>query len=435
MHLTIEFGPGFGRFRGKLLTLAFSAKLARGRMVLVHGSEVWVRTNVPARKIFADRRGCKLNRRGASSAIQSLLLLILLSALGTAAGLFQPSLWAAQNSSPSPADPPAKAATKGQPQNSRTIIRTRTTVVDVPVTVLDKRGMPVIDLNRNDFRVYEDGKRQAITYFNRETPPPLRIGMILDTSNSARPGLKFEQDAASEFVFNILQNMSSDNKIFLETFDSSSSVVQGFTSDPDKLNDKIRGLKAGGGKAVYDAIYSACKDEMMKAGPGERTRNVLVLISDGLDVQSKHTLDEAISMAHRAETSIYTIGNMPYGFNNPGDKYLEEMADATGGEAFFPLRQGVGSDLLTGYLSHGQIDSMETNKGLGAETGMYTAQRMIKLANSLDSIQRQLNNQYILGYRPSNSALDNTYRTIKVVVHRRDVTLHYKPGYFATPTN
>lgn len=351
-------------------------------------------------------------------------------AMLTVSALMLPRMLGAQNRAGK--DPAPGAGTRAQSSESRTKIRVRRTVVDVPVTVLNKRGLPVINLNKDDFSVYEDGKRQRITYFNRETPPPLRIGLILDTSNSARPALKFEVDAASDFAYNVLKGLNSENKIFLETFDSASSVVQDFTNDPDKINEKLRKLKAGGGKAVYDAIYNACKNKMLNAGGSEETRRVLILISDGLDVQSQHTLAEAISMAHRSETSIYTIANEAWGYSNPGDKYLREMADQTGGEAYFPLHHAAGTDLLTGYVSHGQIDSMQTNIGLGAQTGIFTAQRMIKLADSLDSIQSQLNNQYILGYTPTNSALDGTYRTIKVEVRMRDVELHYKPGYFAT---
>src|SRR5262249_25269938 len=117
-------------------------------------------------------------------------------------------------------------------------------VVNVPVTVLDKRGLPVIDLTRDDFRVYENDKLQSIRYFYRGTQPPLRIALILDTSNSARRKLTFEQDAASEFVFNMLQGRSSQNQMFLQTFDAASALVQDFTNDPEPLNEKIRTLKA-----------------------------------------------------------------------------------------------------------------------------------------------------------------------------------------------
>ena len=324
------------------------------------------------------------------------------------------------------------SATATKPGTDENRIKVHVEVVNVPVTVLDKRGNPVIDLTQNDFRIYEDGKRQSIRYFSSETMPPLRIGLLVDTSNSARFELKFEKNAAAEFAYTMLRGLNSRNKIFLETFDANSSVVQDFTNNPDDINEKLRKLKAGGGKAVYDAIYEACKHEIMKAGPREQTRRVLILISDGIDVQSKHSLEEAISMAHRAETAIYTIGNTPYGFSNPGAKYLNKVADDTGGAAFFPARKTPGTDFLTGYLSHGQFDSLEQNKGLNAETGTYTAQKMIALADSLEAIRRQLTNQYLIGYTPANSALDGTYRKIRVVAHRKGVIIRYKPGYFAT---
>lgn len=231
----------------------------------------------------------------------------------------------------------------------------RVEVVNVPVTVLDKRGLPVIDLTQNDFRVFEDGRPQAIRYFRREPQPPLRIGLIIDTSNSARRALSFQKDAATEFVFNMLRGRNNKNSIFLQTFDATSSLVQDFTNDPDLLNEKIQKLKTGGGKALYDAIYFACREKLMRAGPPEDTRRVLVVISDGLDVQSQHSLDEAVSMAHMAETAIYTISNALYGYDNPGDKTLGKLSEVTGGAAYFPLEKSPGTDMETGYLSHGQI--------------------------------------------------------------------------------
>jgi Ca-activated chloride channel family protein len=315
---------------------------------------------------------------------------------------------------------------------SQTIIRSRVNEVNVPVTVLSRRGVPVIDLQQKDFQVFEDGKRQTIKYFYRGERPPLRIGLVLDTSNSARPQFKFEQEAASEFVFNILQGRSSKNQVFLQTFDSTSSLIQDFTSDPDLLNEKIRKLTAGGGKALYDAIYTACRDKMIPLGPPSETRRVLVIISDGLDAQSEHTLDEAISMARHAETAIYTIGNAAWGFHNPGDKVLTQISELTGGADFFPRAETPGTDLDVGYLSHGQIGDTSQNKGLGAGTGAYSSQRLIAIADSLDSIQRQLTDQYNIGYQPTNSKMDGTYRKITVTIKRRGVDLRYKPGYFAT---
>ncbi|MBZ5514257.1 MAG: VWA domain-containing protein [Acidobacteriia bacterium] len=336
--------------------------------------------------------------------------------------LWTMSLGFAQGPTAAPATPPATAkesnpaaAKEEAPPSGASSVRVRVEVVNVPVTVLDKRGRPVIDLNKDDFNVYEDGVRQTIRYFSREMRPPLRIGLILDTSNSARPSLQFEKDASSEFVFNMLQGRSSPNQIFLQNYDATSSIIQDFTNEPELLNEKISALKAGGGKALFDAIFNACKEKMLKTGPPENTRRVLVLVSDGRDVQSEHTLEEAIAMARKAETLIYTIGNTAYGFSNPGDKILEQISEQTGGAAFFPREATPGTDLETGYFSHGQIGDTSQNKGLGAETGIFTAMRLMQLADSLEAIGHELDEQYSLGYTPSKARLFRRQRVTRSI--------------------
>jgi Mg-chelatase subunit ChlD len=377
----------------------------------------------PGRRLEPSRRGINF----CSLILLETAIILIVSSLASA---FQDP--ASSSASNVTAAPPAasKSATKPPAKPASTITR-RVQVVNVPVTVLNKRGFPVINLTENDFQIFENGKRQKITYFRQEPLPPLRIGLLLDTSNSMRPEMQFEKDAASDFVYRTLEQGGNNNRIFLMTFDSQVSLVQDFTSDPDPLQEKIRKLKAGGGKAVYDAIYDACKNKMLKAGAPEDTRRVLILISDGVDVQSVHTMAEAISMAHRAETVIYAIQDAAYGFYNPGDKYLSDLADDTGGTAFFPLRKGVGTDMLTGYLSHGNIGDTSQNKGMGADTGIYSAQKLIDLADSLDSLGRELDDQYSIGYTPTDTKMDGTYRAIKVVALRKGVTVKAKAGYFA----
>jgi VWFA-related protein len=289
----------------------------------------------------------------------------------------------------------------------------------------------VIDLTKEEFQVFEDGVQQAIRYFSREMRQPLRIGLVLDTSNSARPALQFEKDAAGEFVFNMLQGRSSQNQILLQTFDATSSIVQDFTNDPEILNEKLQGLKAGGGKALYDAIYFACKEKMLNSGPPENMRRVLVLVSDGRDAGSEHTLEEALSMARKAETVIYGIGNTAYGFSNPAERILQEISAKTGGAAYFPREETPGTDLATGYLSQGQIGDTSQNKGLGAGTGIYAATRLMQLADLLDAIGRELREQYSLGYTSTNNKADGTYRSVRVVARRKALTVRAKPGYFA----
>ena len=170
-----------------------------------------------------------------------------------------------------------------------------------------------------------------------------------------------------------------------------------FTNDRDKLEEAIRELKAGGGKALFDAIYYACKDKMVPAHNIEGTRRVLVVISDGNDVQSEHSLDEAISMARLAEVVLFTIGTSSYGFQNEGDKIIKRLAAKTGGEAFFPLRKTYGSD-LKGYISSGsQFPGTSQNRMVSKGQGVHSAERYVQMIESLEDIRRELEEQYSSG--------------------------------------
>ena len=230
---------------------------------------------------------------------------------------------------------------KTPPENPATI-RTTVELVNVPVTALNKRGSRSSISTWRISRYLKTVWSRKSRHFERETSTPLRIGMILDTSNTARRRLSYEKEAASEFAFQVLRNGGTKNQVFLQTFDASSSIIQDFTNDPDLLNEKIQELKSGGGKALYDAIYFACREKMRKTGPPEEMRRILIVLSDGLDVQSQHTLDQAVSMARMAETMIYTVGTAAYGFSNPGDKLLDDISTETGGYPSFPLRDSSG---------------------------------------------------------------------------------------------
>ncbi|MGD1104989.1 MAG: VWA domain-containing protein, partial [Terriglobia bacterium] len=258
----------------------------------------------------SSREGRTKKPRGSWKAISAVLALAALAAGGGAhpapAQQATPAVAAAavvDATHPDEKSPPEKPAT----------IRATVELVNVPVTALNKRGMPIIDLNLEDFQVFEDGVEQKITHFDRETRTPLRIGLILDASNGARSRLEYEKEAASEFAYMALRNGGTKNQMFLETFDASSSILQDFTNDPDLLNEKVQEIKSGGGKALYDAIYFACREKMRNSGPPEETRRILFILSDGLDVQSQHTLDQAVSMARMTETMVYTIGTAAYG--------------------------------------------------------------------------------------------------------------------------
>src|ERR1700689_5777486 len=254
-----------------------------------------------------------------------------------------------------PQEPPPSGTSA---QNPGRITQT-VSLVDVLFTVLNRRNKLVPDLEQNDFKISDDKIPQAIRYFSKQTDLPLRIGLLMDTSNSIRDRLKFEQDAATSFLFSVLRR--NKDQALVMTFDDEPSVLQGFTDDAGRPRDEIVKTRAGGGTAVYDAIYTACEKELSHPPrpPGDQpdvVRRVMIVISDGDDNLSTHTRAEAIEMAQRYSVVIYTISTstqwIQLSQTNPdkladrkthlteGDKILADLAEETGGPAFFPNTVG-----------------------------------------------------------------------------------------------
>ena len=146
------------------------------------------------------------------------------------------------------ATPPAAPASTENAPSKTTTIRSTVELVNVPVSALTHRGQRVIDLDQDEVKVFEDGVEQRIVHFERETHVPLRIGLILDTSNSARARLPYEKDAAQQFSDLVLAGGGTKTQVFLETFDESSSIVQDFTNDPDLISSQLEEIKSGGGR-------------------------------------------------------------------------------------------------------------------------------------------------------------------------------------------
>jgi VWFA-related protein len=315
-----------------------------------------------------------------------------------------------------PSNPPAAPSPPPQEplQKSETKITTTVNLVDVLFTVLDRRNKLVPTLEKQDFKVLDDNFAQDIRYFSRQSDLPLRIGMLLDTSNSIRDRIKFEQDAANNFLFSVLRR--GKDEAFVMTFDDEPQVVQAFTPDTGKLRDQILRTRAGGGTAVYDAIYGACEQELSHPPrpPGDQpdvVRRVMILISDGEDNLSTHTRAEAIEMAQRSSVVIYTIststqwvtlddpskertGNRKYHLTD-GDKILQALAEETGGRAFYPYH----------------VDDLD---------------------QSFQDIGDELRNQYSIAYNPSTHALDGRYHKIKIdVPEHKGYQVRARKGYFA----
>jgi len=319
-----------------------------------------------------------------------------------------------QNPPPPAQVPPAVPAEQQQVQKSQTTIPITVNLVDVLFTVLDHRNKLVSGLEKQDFRVLDDNIPQDIRYFSKQSDLPLRIGMLLDTSNSIRDRLKFEQDAADNFLFSVLRR--NKDEAFVMTFDDEPQVVQPFTGDTGLLRDQILRTRAGGGTAVYDAIYQACVNELSHPPrpPGDQpdiVRRVMILISDGEDNLSTHTRAEAIEMAQRTSVVIYTIststqwvtlddpnkersGNRKYHLTE-GDKILQDLADETGGRSFYPYH----------------VDDLD---------------------QSFQDIGEELRNQYSLAYNPTNHTLDARYHKIKVEIpDHKGYQVRARRGYYA----
>src|SRR5271169_5144175 len=220
----------------------------------------------------------------------------------------------AQNQEQSPAKPAA-------PQAATPPIVSTTGLVHLVATVMDHRHEFVTDLDEKDFKVLEDGSPQQIRYFGRDTDLPLRIHILLDTSNSIRPRLEFEKDAANDFLEHVIRR--NKDQAFLMTFDNEPEVIQDFTGDLALLTDAIRKQRAGGGTALDDAIYRAAEklsNPPLPKGPNPEVRRVLVVISDGDDNLSDHALSEAVEAAIRAEAAIYCVSTNTDWLAIDGDK-------------------------------------------------------------------------------------------------------------------
>lgn len=314
--------------------------------------------------------------------------------------------------SQAPPQPPAATSTPAQDNRQGTIVR-NVNLVDVLFSVVTKREKLVTDLSKEDFKAFDDNVQQEIISFSQPTDLPLRIGMVLDTSNSIRERLKFEQDAAIDFIFNALRR--GKDQAFLMTFDDGAQVIEGFTGDTGDLRDTILKQRAGGGTALYDAVYSASEELLNKSplppGPNPDVRRVLVVISDGDDNSSNRSRGEAVEMAQRAGVIIYTISTSTEWLNtddqsdaskrvnrkyekNEGDTVLEQLATETGGRAFFPYRV---DDLGQSFLDIGD----------------------------------ELRHQYALAYSPSGRAPDGKYHTIRIQVDRKDVIVRTRKGYYS----
>jgi len=290
-----------------------------------------------------------------------------------------------------PATPP-DAATAGQDQVAT--FKIGSNEVNVVFTVTDKHGRHITNLKQDDFRVVDDSKPpEEVRSFHSETNLPLQVGLLIDASNSVRDRFKFEQESAIEFLNQTVRPRY--DRAFVVGFDATPEVTQDFTDNTEKLAHGVHELRPGGGTALYDAVYFACRDKLLKTPHTTAARRAIILLSDGDDNLSHVTREEAIEMAQRAEAIIYTISTNVSGTKGSGDKVLERIADATGGRAFFPFQ-------------------------------------IRDVANAFAEIQNELRSQYAIAYKPANFKTDGHYRAIEIVANdRKNFRVRARRGYYA----
>jgi Ca-activated chloride channel family protein len=287
---------------------------------------------------------------------------------------------------------PASASAKPESGDQNRIVLD-VTRVNMLFTVTDKKGRFVTDLGKDDFEIFQDKKPQQIAEFAAETDLPLRLGILIDTSNSIRERFRFQQEAATEFVKDAIRERQ--DKAIVVSFDSSAELVADLTDDTRKLESAIRDLRPGGGTAFYDAIFFACRDKLMVDQPLYKFRRAIVVLSDGSDNSSRYTRDQALEMAQKADVVIYTISTNITRIETDGDKVLKYLAAETGGLSFFPFKA-------------------------------------TDLEQSFQNIANELRHQYNVFYRPDPATGDGKYHTVQVRVKgRKDLLVRSRKGYYA----
>jgi VWFA-related protein len=311
------------------------------------------------------------------------------------------------------------ASPQGKDDDLGAAIKVDVDVVSLYCTVHNKQNGLVSTLTKEDFDLAEDGKPQTIKYFSRETDIPLTIGLLVDVSGSQGNLIENERQAASQFFSSVLKQK---DVAFLISFGADSELLQDITGSPRSLQQGLTRMKPNfgysgptsgpvptmskaRGTVLYDAVYLAAHD-MLASESGRKT---IVLITDGEDEGSKLNIKDAIESAQKADVIIYSIlyvdrqfygggfGNINIG-GYSGESVLKQMSEETGGRVF--------------------------TVGGGKNS----------LPNIFEQIQEEMRTQYLIGYTPTNSTKDGSFRKIDLKTHEKDQKVQVRKGYYAVPS-
>jgi VWFA-related protein len=288
---------------------------------------------------------------------------------------------------------PAAPAAGAAKADESALIRVDVTRVSMLFTVTDKKGRFVTDLAKEDFEVVENKKPQTILEFAAKSDLPLRLGILIDTSNSIRERFRFEQEAAIGFVNSVVH--PHVDKAMVVSFDTLAQLQSDLVDDPERVANAIRALRPGGGTSLYDAIYFACRDKLGQDQPKHDFRRAIVILSDGDDNQSRYTRDQALERAQKDDVVVYAISTNISRIESDGDKVLKYFTQETGGSAYFPFK----------------VEDM---------------------AQNFENIANELRHQYNISYRPEPLATDGLFHPVQLRVKgRKDLVVRVRNGYYA----
>jgi VWFA-related protein len=298
-------------------------------------------------------------------------------------------------------------------------------VVNVFVTVRDKKGNTIRELTQDDFTIQEDGRAQTIRYFAKESDLPLTLGLLVDTSGSMRPFIEQERAASYRFFDKVLRE--SKDQAFVIHFDSEVELLQDLTSSrktlekalnlldaaqPRQLNRRGQGdpgqPRPRAGTALYDAVLLA-SDELMRKQKG---RKAIILLTDGDDRGSKSTLTDAIVESQKADTLVYAIH--------------------FGGEESFGPQMGRGRRGGMGRYPQNRVDGKKILERMAQETGggYFEGDKKQTIDQVYSQIEEELRSQYSLGYTPDKDT-GNGYRKLHVTTKEKSQIVQARDGYYA----
>ena len=283
------------------------------------------------------------------------------------------------------------------PGSSDTVIKVNVRLVRMLVTVKDAAGQLIGSLNKSDFTVYDNGVKQDIAVFDRQTEQPLSVAMLVDTSASTGIEKSYEVDSVSRFLHALLTEGNPNDTVSLYTFDWQVWQRSGYTRRFAQVDAILKQLKSSGGTSMYDAIYLASRDLEYRNG-----RHVMVLVTDGGDTTSSKDFHQALESAQLADTILYPVLVVPItndaGRNVGGENALATLAAGTGGHVFTP--------------------------NLGPQ-----------LDRAFDDILRELRTQYLVGFYPKDvPPTTERFHTLKVTVaapiSNRGLRVSTRSGYY-----